>query len=341
MIEYILAGIGLLLLLVIMILPALRVAPFAYGASRLRAARARFLNKKELTNLAYLGYHDSLVAIDERMDLSLSKLASESFPEEKVQRRIRQYRLQCIHSIIQYTPSNYKPFFSVLLSKETLEFIIGTIRSKLNPTFTNQVVSSMFTDVKFSVEHFSELSLDELLTELEKTVYGDTISTYRQDITNGDLEAFEKELNEMYYSKLLAAANNAILRKCANRIIDIHNIKQSLCFIPFVPVPGGLLSEDNLNNLQQASSVEQVTQALENTYFAFFVKDKSTVIEVFQGLYQSFDAYANELAKQQPLSLNQMVAYYVNNIIEIKNIRILLKLSHAKLAPESIEEAFI
>lgn len=128
MIEFVIAGFGLLLFLVIIFLPAFKVAPFAYGASRLRAARARFLSRRELNNLAYSGYYDTLVAIDERMNLHLSKLVSEKFPEEKVQRRIREYRIKCMNNIVNYTPERYKPFFKVLLGKETLEFIIAAIR---------------------------------------------------------------------------------------------------------------------------------------------------------------------------------------------------------------------
>ena len=341
MIFYILAGIGLLLLLIIVIMPAFRIAPFAYGASRLRAARAQFISKKELRNLAYLGYEDTLVAIDEKKHLSLANLSQEQFPEEKVQRRIREYRLQNLHRIIQYTPNKYRPFFKTLLDKETLEFIMGAIRSKLNPVFKQEVLKSMFTDRNFSVEQFAAFTMDELLTELEKTSYGDIISSYRADIQEGNLEIFEHALNVRYYQKLNANANHEILKKCVRRIIDLHVVKGALCFENYEPLKGNSFSDEVCEQLKRATTLEQVKRALESTYFQEYVKDVSSVREAYQKLYQSFDTYARGLAMQQPLSLNQMVAYYVSNIIEIKNLRILLKLAHAKFAPERIEEALI
>ncbi len=336
-----LAGIALLLLIMLIVMPAFRVAPFAYGASRLRAARARFISKKELKNLAHLGYHDSLVAIDEKKQLHLSELVNESFPEEKVQRRIREYRLQCMYNIIQYTPNKYKPFFKILLSKETLEFVMGAIRAKLNPTFAHEVLESMFTDREFSVKRFSEMSLDEVLTELEKTSYGEIITQYRADILAGDLEAFEEAINKRYYTRLQASANDTVLQKCAKKIIDIQVVKTALCFNSYEIIKGNSFSPEVVEQLQKAKTVKEVKQALEHTYLHEFIAEATTVTDIFKGLYHGFDVYASALAMQQPLSLNQMVSYYVSNIIEIKNLRILLKLSHAQFAPEQIEEAFI
>ena len=341
MILVLLSGIGLLLLIILVVMPAFKVAPFAYPAARLRASRAQFLRQDELHTLAHLGYHDVLVALDEKKHLELTSLVTSSFPEEKVQRKIRQYRLTNLSRLVAYTPSKYKPFFKVILSRETLEFIIAAIRSKQNKGFTSEILSSMFTDKKFSVSDFDKLSMEDLLSQLEKTGYGQTVTKFRADILDGELEEFEAELNREYYKRLHAASNHAILRSCARRVVDLHNIKQALCFIQFTPINGGSLSLEVMTALQAASSLEDIKKALEETYVHEFIKDGSSVQQMYQGLYRSFQSYADQLAIRQPLSLNQMIAFYVANIVEIKNMRILLKLTHAKFPTTEIEEAFI
>lgn len=341
MIDLIVIGLIILIVMGVIIYPVFTRAPFAYGASRLRAAKSKFLTTKELTQLAYLGYYDILVALEEKKELPLTKLMDKGFEEEYVQKTIVDKYLHNVNRIISYTPKQYVPFFKQLRARETLEFILTVIRSKHFGSHKELMESLYIKNDFITLTQASELSLVELLAYLEQTPYGPIISKHTQEILAGDLSEFEAEINQLYFKRLLSFANDRVLKRYTKVRIDIFNARNALHFNHNKMIQGGSLSNETLNSLGSASSLEEVKSTLENTYMGKQVGDSKDFQDIVRNLWRLQLSLGNELASQQPLSIAMMLSYYLQSKIELKNIRILLKLTHARFAPEEIERCFI
>ncbi len=336
-------GIALVVVLVgIILYPAFKIIPFVYGASRLRAAKSKFLSDKEIKDLAHKGYKEAILIIEERKNTELLKLIDSDFSEELVQKELRRKYLYYLKKIIRYTPSNYKKFFYLLKSREGFEYMLTAIRSKTNKYYKRHVVSDLFIEVKGAkfLTDVETMTIDELIQSFRTTQYGKVIDKFADDIKKGELQAFEQAINAEYYAKLRnATMGNSVLKQLVNRLIDIHNINQATYLLENYThfMNGGSFDKVRLDNLKNTSSIKEVVSALQGTYVEKYIADAYSPKDIVQGLYKSLKDFGIKISKTEPLGLSQFVSFYILGRNEFKNLRIVLKLINEKFEPKDIE----
>jgi vacuolar-type H+-ATPase subunit C/Vma6 len=340
--------IAVIAILILIFYPILKIIPYVYGASRLRAARAGFMNSNELKSLAYTDYKSAIVKLEESSGLELLDLIDSDFREELVQKRLREKYIKNLSKIIRYTPSKYQDFFKVLRGRESLEFLVSVLRSKINPYYSRHLLSDLFVGTPESkdmtMKGIEKMSLDEALELVKKTRYGPLVERFSQEIKKGELSRFEHALKTQYYAYLKKfAKDNIALKEFAKRLIDRHNVRQALYFYTEknLFLKGGNFTQKQIEELSKCQRVDEIKSFLETTYLKEYVLDCKSVVDMVQALFTSLNEYAKSLSRKDPLSINQMISFYVFNRIEIKNSRILLKLLAAKFEPAEIERRLI
>ncbi|RME77484.1 hypothetical protein D6774_04345 [Candidatus Woesearchaeota archaeon] len=346
MIELLIVGGSAIILIVAgsAVATAMQVLPFAYPAARVRSAKSKMLSDAELVEWTHLGYKDILYHLEKKGYHQILSLIESNFREEKVQNLLRKAQYKDLHAVSQHVPRKYKKFFSALASRLEIENILSTLRSKTSPSYQRHKIKEILLQTQYFKDPsaIESATLEETLSILQHTPYAKIINAHLEEIRNGNLHGLEHALSIQYYKKLRRESRiDPVLRAYVALMIDAHNIKKTLCFSQPSFIEGGTLSQTQKNQLKEAKNIQEVIQACENTAFADVLKDVKSQTELLQALERKQKRFAQRLLKEEPLSIKPIIAYYILRNIELKNIRILLKLKHARFDQQEIARALI
>ncbi|MGM5487547.1 MAG: V-type ATPase subunit [Nanobdellota archaeon] len=313
--------IGLLALLAVLIYPAFRVMAFAYGSARMRAAQGRLLSRSELISLAdQKSYKDIVFQLERRGFRELLELRRNDFREEFVQRMLRRHHADNLQKITAAIPSRYRPFFRTLGMEEDIRLIQTVLRVKR--TNVTGLVSSMFVRTpSFSektIAEIDQMSIEDFRLLCKKAGY--------TDLNN---------LHEWFFRRLHSTAIDEVLIAYARLLTDVHNITEALSG-SFRFIEGG--KYDKVITPLKDEPPQAVIKALEQTPFK---SERTDILDVMRGVMKVKRAFAKSLRSQNPLSIKPFIAYHIDKELELRNIRTMLKLVHARLDHARIVEALV
>ena len=344
MLEIIAGIIGLLVIIGVIVYPAFRVMPYAYGSARLRSAKSKLISDREMESYSNKTYMDVVYHLEKKGFKELVPLADKNFSEALVQKVLRKKSVEEINRIITFVPSQMQKFFKVLRSRSDFDIIISVLRSKASPGYSRHIIDDMFvpTDNFKDLKAIKEMSLDDFMYKLKNTHFYKLVSAHMKEISDGDLRPVEKTLEQAYYRALLRESKGSrTLREYSKIQIDKYNVREALCLCQPQFLEGGNLSESIIKKLKDAKDVKEVSQILSRTHLKDHVKDAQNIQDIVKGLFRYSKSFAKKLFQQEPLSINPFIAYYITKQIELKNIRIILKLIHARFGSADIREAII
>lgn len=328
------------------LIKASKYIPFAYGSSRVRAKRSMLLSSDELHSLGTLSYKDIVYRLEKKGFSELVELIDSDFREENVQRVLRNHYITSINKIRKYVPSKYRDFFMVLERRNDFDFIVSVLRSKVNPNFDRHIIKALFVESKYftekDLEKVESMSMDDFFRILKKTPYYKLIENFIDDIKAGNLSGFEKRLSQSYYNDLKKFGKvDSVMIAYTKVLTDIYNIRQALSFASPGFISGGTLSQTMLDKLDKSNKLKDIISALEGSKYHVYVEGSIHVIDIVRGLFKYKKAFGDKLLVRNPLSINLFIAFYIHKELELKNIRIILKLVHARFNKEDIKRAII
>lgn len=329
------------------VMPVIKIMPFAYGSSRIRGAKARILKDEELQSFVDKSYKDVVYRLEKHGFSELLELIDSDFREEYVQQKLRKYSFLHLHKVINYVPSAYKSFFEVLQMRQDYDLVIAVLRSKSSSFYARHLIKALFAETKYfsaqGLDEIENMSLDDFVSRLKKTPFYNVVSEHIKDIKKGKLSGVEAALENKYFTSLLySGKNDNTLKAYAQLLISRYNIREAMSFgnNPTF-IKGGMLKKNTLQKLESAKNIEEIKKALENTPFEKHTKDAKDTIEMVNSLFRFSKTFAKKLSKEEPLSIKPFVSYYILKEIELKNIRIILKLIHSRFTPEDISRLII
>ncbi|MFP4423869.1 MAG: V-type ATPase subunit [Candidatus Woesearchaeota archaeon] len=312
-------GIGALLVLIaILIYPAFRVLHFAYGAARMRAAQGKLIRSDELLSLSsQRSYKDIIYQLERRGFKELLELKGSDYREELAQGLLRRHFNDNLKKIIASVPPKYKPFFLTLAKEEDIR-LINTVKRVKKHDRTG-LISGMFSYTpgfsRKTIQEIDSMSLDEFYLICRKAGYP------------------TEDLYQWFFDSLRSFAVDEVLLSYTKLLIDVHNVTEALSQ-SFNFIEGGK-HDDVLLQLKDAS-VDDVINALEKTPFHC-----ENVFCIMRKILNVKKSFAQKLKGQDPLSIKPFITYHIEKELELKNIRVLLKLVHSRATPEHIEEVLV
>ncbi len=335
---------GILVLVVgIILYPALKVAPYAYSSARIRSAKGKLLSNEELHVMAKGSYKDALLLLEKKGYPEILNLIEEDFREDVVHKSLRLQSAKEVRRLIDYVPKQHRPFFIQLYRKDEVMFILAMLRSKKSEFSDRYQIGSLIHPTKYFTEddmqRFQNMTLDEFLSKLERTRYRAIITKHRSSILAGDLFSFENEFLQEYYTSLhKKAQSDPTLSNYTSLLIDLHNTRFALCFGNPQYVSGGKIDPAKFAHVK---TIDDVKDVVKDTPFGSYVQDSTTVQDMVKALLRYRKEYAISLARKSSLDISLLLAYSVQKTIELKNIRLILKLINSRFSPEEIRRAII
>ncbi len=326
--------------------PALKAAPFAYGNARVRAAYSKLISESEFKALASEPYKEILYQLEKKGYSEILSLVDSNFREEHVQQKLRSESFKSLKAVKDYVPKKYSKFFSVVQTKHDVEFITTVLRSKVNDNYSQLLLDALLVEGKFfsqkDIEKINSMNLEEFVFFLKKTPYHKIVQDHLDELKKGNTKKCESQLTRLFYSHLRKESKfDPVLIKFSSYLIDIHNIKSSVCNLKSNFIIGGSLQKNILDELNTVDDSVSVAKILDKTHYGKFMNDVKSDIDILKAIYRFERSFADSLKRKNPLSINSALAYLIHKELELRNIRILLKLNHARFSPDEIKSAII
>lgn len=345
-----LAGLGfgliLFIILAIMIYPVFKVMPTIYAATKVRALRAKLFSLDEIHSFVHKDYKTIIHNIEKKGYPHLLESINKDFAEDKIQRILKTQDSKELKDILVSLKGKHKVFFKTLLEKKDIDFVIALFRTKASPKFEQYALKDLLVQRKNvtqkDIDIIVKSNTEELIHYFKKTRFNKYISQYTQNITNGNIADVENKLYDTYYHRLLQLAESEeSLKQYVKEEIDVQNIRRALCFSKTTFIKNGNLDSKTLDKCDKAESVEEIIIALQHSKYHPYIKESKHITDVLKSLNRYKLDFAKNLMVKEPLQIGQVMAYYIQKRIELKNIRLLLKLKHANFSQEDIKEAII
>ena len=323
-----------LIIAVVALIPVFKVVgeiyPYAYVNARLRSKSKALISKDVFEELIDRPYSDIIYYVEKSPYPSLSKFMKGDFSFGSVDKALRSELIRDLALVKRISPVAARKYLDVVLSKYDIQLIESLVRS--TNTTSAQKEDFMHLSEVFSNDFLARKNIpfDALKNELKGTVYYPLVEKHSLSIKKKDFVEFERELDLLFFKRLLSASKSVAAKKYAKAVIDNHNLAMALKGeIPFVP--GGIiklsdyeaLGEGKLQKLLQkkgiSSNYESISQAEKNIQISFLKLGKS-------------------LFSKNPLSESTILGYVIMKTVNVRNLNILLKMKKEGFEADKIRE---
>jgi vacuolar-type H+-ATPase subunit C/Vma6 len=330
---------GIILVVGIVIFPVFKYGPLAYGTARVRVKKSRLFNDDELLQLTKKPFKEILYALEEKGYPQILSLVNEDFRATTIQRVLRTTYLEELTQIVRYVPRQHEAFFKTLLMQHDLELIVALLRGAINPNATpiKEFTMAGVYITKEDLEQCDTLTFEQIRQLIRKTPFASLAELPLEDICKK--EDIQTLVYDKYYSKILETSrSDRYLEQYAKLLVDIYNIRKALTFMGKEILHKGNLSSDIVNSLERSKTLVDVQRALENTAY---VLSGSSVSECITQLFRHKKQFGKNLARKESISISQFLAYFIQKHTELRNIRLILKLTKVGLEPQKIAEVLL
>lgn len=323
---------GLILTTIVLIpvfLSVSKIYPYAYTNSRLRVMRSDLIRTNEFKELANRQYNDIIYQLEKKKFPSLIKYLGGDFNYGSVDKALRTDLINTLTKVKKITPEQSKKFVTIILSKYDIQLIQSITRS-INANHSRKADMTHATEV-FSEEFLNkpEFDLDTLYNELKGTIYQKTLDKYMKQIKNREFEEFEKELDLIFFKRLLYNASSQEAKRYVKILIDNHNI--SLVLKGLQPIiPGGRIPRAKITN-----DIEHIKKIIKKIGIKSEAKTKE---QLEKDLHLHLKITGEKMFNKNPLSEATIIGFIIIKTINQRNLNILLKLKHEKINSEKILE---
>ena len=307
-----------------------RVAPYAYPNARVRAMRAGLVRTQELVELASRPYNDIIYHLEQNHYPNLSSHAGPERSYANVDAALRSHLVEVLEKVTRISPQTTKPYLQALTKKYDIQVVEAVVRALAAKT---NVTTDILHQTKIFTREFctrEKITLADLQNELKGTRLENIITTYKQEIQQGEFQSFEQALDLLYFEQLLAKANSESARGYTKRLIDNHNV--ALINKEQQPIiPGGRIPPEELTDLTKQQLLERLQQA------GYDVSEQAPA-RMERELQVNLKNYAKALLSKEPLSEASIIGFVALKTINVRNTAILLKMKYHDMTEQEIQE---
>lgn len=308
-----------------------RVYPYAYPNARIRAMRAKLARSQLLIDLAPRSYNDIIIQL-ENIYPNLSSQYAANLSFANLDSALREHLVTQLEKVKRISPQELQPFLTTILAKydiQVIETIVRSIATKESVTSDVLHRTKLFSKDFITKKHHT---LDDLRNELKHTQYEAIINKHYEELKKNNLKSFEEELDQLYFKKLLRAANTQESRGYVRKLIDAHNIaltnqKQE------TRIAGGKIPKDRLTNDLDAQQLAKIAQE-----YNYTISDDVDAQTLERDMHKNIKTYAKQLLKQEPLSQASIIGFVALQAISVRNTVILLKMKYHDMTVQRIQE---
>ena len=332
-----------------------------YTFARVSAMKAKLIPKSEYHKLLKM----DLSAITRYLQESnyrdaVTKMSVKYHGVELVDQALKLNQEQVFSKLTRISPDEVETLINSYMKRIDIQNLKVVIRGIFSNSKKEEVLSLIEPIGKYDENYFGMLfeqnSVENVLKKTKIVDWRDVSSAFDEFRKTNKLIELENELDKLYYktaltdAKSLSVGSGKIYGSFLLREIDIVNIKNLLRLkkqrmdpgkiMQHMIIQGETLNKAKLMHMASADSFSSLIGMLKGTYYEKFIGfDESTSMVDLQ---LKADKYimrnASLKVHQNPLSFMCILSYMMNKVVELKNIRMLVKAKHLGISEDYIEK---
>lgn len=309
---------------------------YPYMYARVSAKKAKLLEKNDYENLLKMQPNEIARNLEERdYKKEINDLGAQHDGVELVELALMRNLSRTMTELVEISPESLKPVINTYLRRYDLLSLKRLLRWKKGGE-VNNIESFMVPVGRYSIDELKELSEKSFEEICESISFPESDMDYQSCVKGEtDLKKIERNLDRMYYTevqRMSKGVGSKWFDKFMSEEITYENLKIALRLKKYglseEEIREWLVSQETDSIVDEVLRAENIDEALE------IVKGS----ELTDGLTQDENIeeveHALEVARLQsavkslhvePLSATSILGYVVAKLIEVKNLRMLIR----------------
>jgi V/A-type H+/Na+-transporting ATPase subunit C len=334
---------------------------FPYAYARVCAMKAKLISKNEYHKLLKVDLPSITRFLGESEYKSeITKLSAEYDGIELVDRALKKNEEKTYNKLRKICPNEIVDVINLYLSKADFQNLKIVLRGIYSNSNKKDVMSIIEPVGKFNKAHFEKLfdmgSILKILLK-SKIVTPKVIQEAYDDYKEGkNLIKLENSLDKIFYQNAIDGCkkidnHGATFKEFLLREIDTVNIINLLRFkkekidqkdvYKHLIVHGLRINKMDLKRLSAKDSIEALYNELKKTYYGKHVKFEGDITEVELQLKKYHMKNSALKNYKNPLSFVNILSFMMRKVVEVKNIRSLVKSKHLGIDADYVEKKLL
>jgi V/A-type H+/Na+-transporting ATPase subunit C len=334
---------------------------FPYAYARVSAMKAKLISKNEYHKLLKVDLPSITRFLGESEYKSeITKLSAKYDGIELVDRALKKNEEKTYNKLRRICPNEIVDVINLYLSKADFQNLKIVLRGIYSNATKEDVMSIIEPVGKFNQAHFEKLfDMGSILKILSKSkivtpkMIQETYDDYKEE---KNLIKLENSLDKIFYQKAIDGCkqiddHGATFKEFLLREIDIVNIINLLRFkkekidqknvYEHMVVHGLRINKMDLKRLSGKDSIEALYNELKKTYYGKHVKFEGNITDVELQLKKYHMKNSALKNYKNPLSFVNILSYMMRKVVEVKNIRSLVKSKHLGIDADYVEKKLL
>ena len=306
---------------------------YPYMYARVSAKKAKLLDERDYQNLWKMqpnGIARNLGEKDYKKDID--SLGSEHEGVELVELALMRNLSRTMRDLVEISPESLQPVIEGYLRRYDIISIKRLLRWKKGGEDGN--IHSFLVPVgDYDLERLEELAEKDFEEIVESINFPESNIDYQEVLTSqSDIRKIERDLDRAYYKDLKdikGTVSSIWFDEFIDREIEYENLKIALRLkkhcIKEDKIREWLITEQPTKVVEKVIKTESIEQAVEEVSQHIDIDNGETLEEIEHQLEIYRLNKAMKTAHVEPLSATSILGYIVAKIVEVKNLRMLIR----------------
>lgn len=336
------------------------MVPYTYA--RVSAMRSKLIARSEYQKLLKMDLTSITRYLQEAGYKEIIELSDKFSGIELVDQALKENQVETFHKLRKISPQNMVDVINLYLCRWDYYNLKIVLRGLFSNISKEETMELIIDAGNYNREHFAKLfdtsSIWEAIANSKFVSEKEMQEAYESFKNTRKLIELENKLDQLSFKKAVSGAGicpdqGHIFKRFLLRDIDIINIKNILRFkkeglehsviMDYMIFSGLRLKKKDLESLAKRETIKDVLEALNKTYYSRFIDFTG-----FDDLYdieialQNINLKSSSLkAHQNPLSIAAVLNYMISKIIEVRNLRSIVKSKHLGIDENYVEKKLL
>lgn len=333
-----------------------------YTFARVSAMRSKLIDKAEYHKLLKMDLNSITRYLQEsEYKDSITELSTRFSGVELIDQSLRQNTVRTFDKLRKISPSDVVKMLNQYLCRWDYHNLKVVLRGIYSNSDKKEVMDLIEAIGNYNKSHFEKLlntsSIWEALVQSRIVSEKQIKEAYDEFKRTNKLIELENKIDHLSFEQSLCGIVNrgqmGVFRNFLLRDIDIINIQNLIRFkkeglepkeiMKYMIIKGRRLNKKDLEELSRKDSMENLLEALNKTYYGKFINfiEYGKYIDVELALQNFNLKNASLRSHQNPLSIATILSFMISKIIEVRNLRSIVKSKHLGVEEDFVEKKLL
>lgn len=333
-----------------------------YTFARVSAMRSKLVDKSEYHKLLKMDLNSITRYLQEsEYKNSITELSTRFSGIELIDQALRQNKVRTFDKLRKISPDSVAKMINQYLCRWDYHNLKVVLRGLYSNAEQKEVMDLIVAIGNFDKKHFQKLfstgSIWEALMQSKIVTEKQIKEDYDEFKRTNKLIELENKIDHLSFEQSLCGTikrgYNSVFRNFLLRDIDITNIRNLIRFkreginpneiMRYMIIKGRRLNKKDLENLSKKESVENLLESLNRTYYGKFINfiEYGEYYDIELALQYFNLKNASLRSHQHPLSVATVLSFMISKIIEVRNLRSIVKSKHLGIDEEYVEKKLL